>query len=173
MKTPLLQLLFICFIIPLQTNAQSEKDVKENDVPESIKKYIRNNYPESGTVKYYIETEKDSSFYEASFSYKNNNYDLTFNMNGSIYEVEREIPFEEINNPAHDRINKDLAERYSKFKIQKVEEVNPQKDLKYEINVKAKKRNHSGYFELFYNKEGTFLQEEEEILQSIPNNSGF
>src|SRR4051794_14561821 len=91
-------LLVVLFFSVNLTNvfSQSEKDIKEKDIPLSIKKYIKEKYTGVGKINYYTEAVNDSSFYEASFIYKKEKYDLLFKMDGGLYETEREMKFEEL-----------------------------------------------------------------------------
>jgi hypothetical protein len=166
-------LTILALIVPCLSFAQSDKDVKTKDIPSPVKEYLIKNYAEVQNLKYYKEIKNDSVFYEAEFKYKEDKYSLLFLPDGNLYEMEIEMPFEQLPASIRNNINKDLSSRYSKFKIHKTEQVNPQKQLKYEISLHAKKGNHSGYFEIFYDGLGNFISEEEETLKSIPSNSGF
>jgi hypothetical protein len=153
--------------------SQEDKDVRRKDVPVSVREYIEKTYPGAGKVKYYKEFEEDSMFYQASFKVKSNWYNLLFLPDGSLYETEVVLCYEELPPAVKEKISKDLSSRYTKYSIRLVEQVNPRQDQKYELKVRASKVNHSGYFEVFYDKDGNFLEEEEEILRSMPSNSGF
>lgn len=166
---------FACALLLVTMNVfcQSDKDIREKEVPGKVKQYINDHYPEAENKKYYKETEHDTSFYEISFRYKGDRYDLRFLMNGDLYEVERFLRFEELPVNMQNKIRADLDKRYSSYKIKTTEEVNPGQDMVYEVTVRGKKGNHSGYYELFYDADGNFISEEEELLRSIPYNSGF
>jgi hypothetical protein len=153
--------------------SQEDKDVRRKNVPVSIREYIEKTYPGGGKVKYYKEFEEDSMFYQASFKFKNDSYTLLFLPDGALYETEIVMCYEELPPAVKEKISKDLASRYTKYAIRLVEQINPKQDQKYEIKVRASKVNHNGYFEVFYDREGNFLEEEEETLRSIPSNSGF
>jgi hypothetical protein len=165
----------IAFILLLSSPSfgQADKDIKEKDIPPAAKEYLNKNYPDAQNIKYYKELEKDSVFYEAEFKSKADKYSLLFLPDGSLFETEIEMSFEQFPALIKDKISKDLSLRYAKFKINKAEKVNPQTGLKYEISLHGKKGKHSGYFELFYDSNGNFISEEEETLKSIPSNSGF
>jgi hypothetical protein len=168
--------IFLTFLYLLHTSlifAQSDKNVKVKDVPVAVKDYLQKNYPEAHSVKYYKETEGDTTFYEINFYYKNDQYNLLLFPDGRIYETEIVMRMDQLPSGVKDTIVKDLNTRYSKYTIRSVEQLNPAGIMKYEIKVHAKKGKHSGYFEVFYDSKGNFSEEEEEILQSIPSNSGF
>jgi hypothetical protein len=153
--------------------AQSDKDVKLKDVPQQVQDFIRNNYPGAGKIEYYKEIEGDTVLYEAGFSYKTDRYNLLLFPDGRIFETEIVTEFDELPASIQEAISRDLKGRYSNYRIRMVEQINPTTDLKYEIKVRAKKGRHRGYFEVYYDSKGNFLEEEEEILRSIPSNSGF
>jgi hypothetical protein len=153
--------------------AQSDKGVKLKDVPAPVKEYLQKNYPEADSVKYYKEIENDTTFFEISFRYKNDQYNLLLFPDGRIYETEIVIRMDQLPAGVNEAIVKDLGTRYSKHTIRLVEQLNPGGDMKYEVKVHAKKGKHYGYFEVFYDSKGNFTEEEEEILKSIPSNSGF
>jgi hypothetical protein len=160
-------------ILPCLSFAQSDKDVKTKDVPSAVKEYLIKNYPDARNINYYKETENDTVFYEAVFKSKTDKYNLLFLPDGGLYEIEIERKFEELPQNVRENINKNLSTRFSKFKIHMVQQVNPHKNLRYELTLHGKKGTHSGYFEIFYDSNGNFISEEEETLKSIPSNSGF
>lgn len=165
-------LMLLIFIIQ-SAFAQSDKDVDEKDVPSAMREYLTKNYKDAEDIEYYQTIENDSTFFETEFKSKGNEYNLRFFPDGSLYEIEMNIDFEDLPSTVKDNINKDLSCRFSKFKIKESQEVNPNKELKYEISIRGKKRRHSGYFELFYDRNGNFISEKEKVLKSILNNSGF
>ena len=167
--------LFLAFLslIANQALAQADKDVKAKAVPSPVKDYLLKNYPDAKSVKYYKEIEGDTTFYEISFQSKNDKYNLLLFPDGRIYETEIVIGFEQLPDLVKENIAKDLSSRYAKHSIRQVEKLNPETTLKYEIKIHAKRGKHSGYYEIFYDSAGHFLEEKEETLRSIPSNSGF
>jgi hypothetical protein len=172
MRNYTLLTILVLFLAP-PLFAQTDKDVASKDVPSDVKEYLTKNYPDAVNIHYYKETENDTTFFEAVFKSKADKYSLLFLPDGSLYEVEIERTFNELPAPVRENINKDLSARFSKFKIRLVQQVNPHKKLMYELAVHAKKGSHSGYYELFYDNNGSFISEEEQIIKSIPSNSGF
>ncbi|HXA00634.1 MAG TPA: PepSY-like domain-containing protein [Cytophagaceae bacterium] len=170
------KLIFLAFLFLLQaglSSAQSDKNVKVKDVPAAVKDYLQKNYPEAHSVKYYKEIEGDTTFYEITFRNKTDQYNLLLFPDGRIYETEIVMRLDQLPASTKDNIVKDLTARYSKYTIRLVEQLNPKGTMKYEIKVHAKKGKRHGYFEVFYDSNGNFTEEEEEILKSIPSNSGF
>jgi hypothetical protein len=152
---------------------QTDKDVKLKEVPLPVKEYFLKKYPDAESVKYYKEIEGDTTFYEICFESANDKYSLLLFPDGRIYETEITISFEQLPDPVKENISKDLSSRYTKHKILLVEKLNPETTLMYEIKIHARKGRHKGYYEVFYDSNGSFQEEEEETLRSIPSNSGF
>jgi hypothetical protein len=172
-KNKLIFLTFLFFLIAGLCFAQSDKDVKVKAVPEAVKDYLKKKYPEAHSIKYYKKIEGDTTFYEINFHNKNDQYNLLLFPDGRIYETEIVMELDELPSSVRENIIKDLETRYSKHTIRFVEQINPGGNSKFEIKVRAKKGNRHGFFEVFYDNNGIFIEEEEEILESIPSNSGF
>ncbi|MBX9852135.1 MAG: hypothetical protein K2X86_10290, partial [Cytophagaceae bacterium] len=135
--------------------------------------YLSQNYPQARSIKYYREIEGDTTLYEINFKSKEEEYNLLLYPDGRIYETEIVMDFNLLPETVRNKITQDLQVRYNKYTIRLTEQLNPDVELKYEVKVRAKKGNHSGYFEVFYDGEGNFIEEEEETIKSIPSNSGF
>jgi len=166
----------IIFLILTLSNvcmAQEDKSVKEKNIPSEVKKYIEEKYPGATHLNYNKEIIGDTTFYEPSFIFKKDRYTILLFPDGRIYETEILIKYDELPSEIKSKITEDLQKRYLKYTVITTEEVNPDGVLKYEIKVRAKKDKHQGYFEVYYDKEGNFINEEEEIIKSIPSNSGF
>jgi hypothetical protein len=172
-KNKLIFLTFLFFLHASLSFAQSDKNVKVKDVPAAVKDYLKTNYPEAHSVKYYKEIEGDTTFYQISFHNKTDQYNLLLFPDGRIYETEIVMELDELPSSVRENIVKDLKTRYSKHTIRLVEQLNPGGVMKYEIKVHARKNKKHGYFEVFFDSNGNFMEEEEEILESIPSNSGF
>jgi hypothetical protein len=169
----LLNFILIFLLFPLVTFGQKDKDVRSKDVPQVVKDSLVKKFNPVTHLKYYKEVFKDKTLYEASFKYKEDIYNLTYFPDGSIYELEIEIKQNQIPEQVNTLILNDLALRYSKYKIRQIEIVNPENEKLYELSLHAKKGKHTGYFDVYYNENGTFHKEEEDVLNSIPSNSGF
>jgi hypothetical protein len=166
-------LMVFVFFLSFSAFPQSDKNIRNKDVPALVKGFMKKNYPNATKVKYYIEKQNDSTFYEAAFNYLKDDYTLLISSEGKLYKTEIVILYDELPLPIKNTISKDLSDRFEKYTIKKVEQVNPDHELKYKINILGKQKHHEGYFDVYYNRQGSYISAEQETLKSIPSNSGF
>jgi hypothetical protein len=159
--------------IAFRAMAQTDKNVKVKKVPSQVKAFVTNHFPDAKKIRFYIELENDSIFYQANFISKKDAYSILMYPDGREYEREIVIKFGEMPPQVQEKIREDLKKRYDSYAVRLVEQVDPHGVLKYEIKVRARKNGHHGFFEVFYDSHGTFLEVDEETLKSIPSNSGF
>jgi len=166
-------LLLFAFFFSFNAFSQSDKNIRNKNVPALVKQLIQKTYPNAHNINYYIEKQNDSTFYEAVFKYQKDNYTLLISSTGKLYKTEIIILYDQLPLPVKDTISKDLTTRFEKYIITKVEQVNPHHELNYELTIIGKMGHKEGYFEVYYNRQGSFISVEEETLKSIPSNSGF
>ena len=168
----IISLLFF-FIGLLESRAQTDKDIKAKDVPIEIRDQIIKSYPSVRRVRYFKEEINDTILYEAAFRYDESKYELIFLSNNQLGSIKKQIEFQHIPEPVQKAVINELKSRYSNFSILKVKEISNSLDLIYEIKTKLKTEKKSGFYEIFFNKNGQFILEQEEILRTIPGNTGF
>ena len=166
MKT-LISLLFS--VVPLVAFSQNDKHISEDKVPLIIRSYIKSQYPAFKKIKYYTETVNDTMQFLAELERKEENISLQFYEDGKLYEIEKEVAFEDLPSETRKKITEELKSRFLKYKIKKVQFVNPHLVTEYELNIRGTNTKGSGYFELYFDKDGKFLKSEETMLQSIPS----
>ena len=116
--------------------------IKEQNVPQVIKKALSEKFPNVKNVKW----DKEENNFEASF--KNNNIDnsILFNANGKIIETEIAIEVNQLPKNALQYLN-------DNFKNQKVKEaakiITEKGNLIYEAEIKGK--------DLFFDENGNFI----------------
>ena len=116
--------------------------IKEQNVPQVIKKALSEKFPNAKNVKW----DKEENNFEASF--KNNNIDnsILFNANGKIIETEIAIEVNQLPKNALQYLN-------DNFKNQKVKEaakiITEKGNLIYEAEIKGK--------DLFFDENGNFI----------------
>ncbi len=148
--------------------AQHEKRVKSEEVPSRVLDYVHSHYPDIGKTRYFKEENKDSLLYIVHVKTKHEKFVLEFFENGELFEIEREEKFENLPKETQQNITKELTSRYTRFKLLKVEFVNPHMKTEYEVTLKAKAGHTTQFLEIFFDKSGHILQVVELKLKPIP-----
>ncbi|HZW30293.1 MAG TPA: PepSY-like domain-containing protein [Isosphaeraceae bacterium] len=112
-----------------------EEEVPVDKLPAAVKKAIKAKFPKAEIEEATREVEDGTTTYEVKLEVNDRSIDIALKANGTILEVEKEIPFSKLPKA----VKKALAARYPQAKIQKVEEVTKGKDgpLLYEIAIQA------------------------------------
>lgn len=119
------------FLMPL-LRADEEK-LPLDKLPKAVKASVDKHFAGAKLKEAAVEKEDGKTVYEVSFTYKDANYDVTFEEDGKIVDVEKEIAVKDL--PA--AITEALEAKYPKAKIDKAEEL-AKADLKpvaYELLV--------------------------------------
>jgi hypothetical protein len=160
---------FFLFYLLLATSFNSfcqEKKISKADVPIAIKSFIETNYPSASAVRFYKEIKGDTVFIESEFFFKKDKYALKF-LKDVLIETEVWLPFNEISSATKSKIKSGLDSIFASYSILKCEEVNPQQNTHYEIYIKGKTKNDTGYFDCYFDKVGNFLRKEEIDVKPI------
>ena len=150
---------FACF-------GQNEKSIDEQKVPLPIKEYLKKEYP-SSKVKYYTEKDKDSTLYLVSVKDKGDVLHFEFYANGQLYEIEKEVEFEDLPPTTQSNITQYLKERFAKYNILQTQFVNPHLKIEYELFIKGKDKNGARFWEIYFDEKGTLIRSEEVIPNPI------
>jgi Putative beta-lactamase-inhibitor-like, PepSY-like len=128
-----------------------EEKISVKDLPAAIKKAIKKKFPKAEIEKAAKEVEDGKTTYEVLLEINDHPVDVAFKADGTILEIEREIPFKQLPN----QVKKALAARYPEAKIEKVEMVTKGEDgpAVYEIAIKT---------EVVLTAKGKFVQAKEE-----------
>jgi hypothetical protein len=169
MSAPIIIISISLLIFPLYGFPQNDKKISSEKIPFAISSYIKGEYPQFKKVKYYKETINDTIMYEVELRKKEEKFSLLFYENGQLYEVEKEVKYKELQAEIRKNVEAELASRFLKYKINKVQFVNPHLVNKYEMNVKGKTDKGISYFEIYFNKDGKFIELEEIKLKAIPS----
>jgi hypothetical protein len=112
-----------------------EEEVPVDKLPAAVKKAIKAKFPKAEIEEATREVEDGTTTYEVKLEVNERSIDVALKANGTILEVEKEIPFGKLPKA----VKKALAARYPRAKIQKVEEVTKGKDgpLLYEIAIQT------------------------------------
>jgi hypothetical protein len=162
-------LMLVFFYSCLMCVFAQEKRVNKNVIPEEIKNYLRLNYSEAKEIHYFKKKDKDSLIYEVEFELNREEYNLRFSLQGNLRETEREIELTEIQSSLQQSIKSALDNNFRKFKIRKIQEVNPADNKQYEVYVKVKKdrKFKGGFYKVMFDQSGKLLSIQEEKLYSI------
>ncbi len=112
-----------------------EEKISVENLPAAVKKAIKKKFPKAEIEKATKEVEDGKTTYEVLLEIEDRPVDVAFKADGTILEIERAIPLEEL--PA--KVKKALAAKYPGAKIEKVEMVTKGEDGPpvYEIALKT------------------------------------
>jgi len=144
-----------------------EKKIKKDKVPVAIKTYMEKEYRGAQRIKYYIESDRDSTFYEVEFVYNKEKISLIFLSDGTLYEMEKRIQLDDLPVAVQEKIESYLTQTYRKYKITDVQFVNPHLKTEYELNVKARTDSGPKFYELYFNEKGELITSKELMVKPI------
>jgi hypothetical protein len=126
--------LFTLSTMAFMARADEEK-ISVEKLPAAIKKAIKKKFPKAEIEKATTEVEDGKTTYEVLLEVDDRPVDVAFKADGTILEIEREIPIKEI--PA--KVAKAFAAKYPGAKIEKVEVVTKGEDgpAVYEMTIKT------------------------------------
>ena len=118
---------------------QTEKRIKQAAVPKKIIEYVETKF-----LLYVVSiVDKDR-----------NKFNLEFYRSGQFYEMEKEVEMKDLPPGSQQNIINYLQTSFRKFKILKIEFVNPDLKTEYELLVKGKKIKEAEYFEIYFDDKG-------------------
>lgn len=103
-------------IVPARAD---EETIPINKLPEAVREAIKKKFPKAEIEKAAKEVEDGVTTYEVMLEVKDRAVDVALKADGTILEIEKEIPFDE----APKAVKKKLAAKYPGAKIGKIEEV--------------------------------------------------
>lgn len=103
-------------IVPARAD---EETIPIKKLPEAVLKAIKKKFPKAEIEKAAKEVEDGVTTYEVMLEVKDRAIDVALKADGTILEIEKEIPFDE----APKAVKKKLAAKYPGAKIGKIEEV--------------------------------------------------
>lgn len=109
-------------------------------------------------------------YFESKFKSAGYRYSVKFDSLGQLYDVERIIKSDQLPSPARHSIHEDLGASFQHFRIEKIQErYLPTGSLAgYELEVRGKRGEVVGYFELQYGPGGQRLSLEPVEQDSNP-----
>ena len=121
-------------VLAVAARAGEEKIAVEK-LPAAVKKAVKKKFPKAEIDGAAKEVEDGKTTYEVELEVKDRSVNVAMNADGTILEIEREIPFDELPKA----VAKKLAAKYPGAKIEKVEEVTKGEDgpVHYEVAITA------------------------------------
>jgi hypothetical protein len=102
---------------------------------------------------------------------KKDEYSLMFDKMGNLYETETTLPFQELPAEMVQKIENYLKDNFMKYKIIKIQEVDLKGKRLYELKLKAKIKTitsyEKGFYEIYFDNQGNFLEMERIKLNAI------
>lgn len=178
--------LFILFGCSLSAQNKYEREyrIKKSQFPENALSYISEKLEDARRIRFYKETDSSKVSFEAKFKKDRLKYSIEFDENGTLEDVEIEIKPVDIPDDVFAKINADLANRFSKYRLRKIQQHYPLENndvettlknafqnlmlpsIKYELIVSGKSDRSYEQFEALFDAEGNF----EKIRKSLPPN---
>ncbi len=132
-----------------------ERRVDKEVLPDRMLDYLDRHYDDTRRNRYYLEQNEEGKFYEAKFKYRRSRYSVKFRIDGSLYDVERQVKYKELPEATKDHVEKALSDRLRRWRVVKVQErLEKGQVMGYEIEIKGKSSDHLGYFEAQFDREG-------------------
>jgi hypothetical protein len=119
-------------VVLVPARADEEK-IPVEKLPAAVRKAIKSKFPKAEIESASKEVADGKMIYEVALEIKDRSVDVAFKADGTILEIEREVPFDEVPKA----VKKKLAAKYPKAKIEKVEEVTKGEDgpVHYEVAI--------------------------------------
>ncbi len=110
-----------------------EEKIPVEKLPAAVRKAIMSKFPKAEIESASKEVDDGKTIYEVELEIKDRSVDVALKADGTILEIEREVPFDEVPKA----VKKKLAAKYPKAKIEKVEEVTKGEDgpVHYEVAI--------------------------------------
>ena len=166
----ILYFLLLPFLSSGQVKFEKETRIEKFQVPDQAVAFIDSCFVRK-KVKWYREESQEGVSIEAKAKLGNHLYSIEFDTLGCIQDVEKKIPFNSLERGIKEPITQTLSEKFSSYRIQKtqvqwqatnstlqalVQSGLPASDfsVKYELIVKGRDDQGSGYFEMLFNDRG-------------------
>ncbi len=133
--------------------AAQEKTIDPSNVPVTVLKAFKKNYPRAEAKAYKIETEKGMSYFEIESVEGKKNRDLLFTADGMIIEIEESVGL----NSVPDAVLRALKKDFPSGKVTSSEKTTRGSRISYGFVVD----DGSMKYEVSYSKEGKRLSKEE------------
>lgn len=167
-----------------QVKYEKESRVRSEEVPAASREWIAG-FTDIKKIKWYLEENLESTSFEAKFLLQQQRYSIEFSPDGTLEDVEIEIPWDSIPEIAKQGIFTHLDSVFVRHKIRKIQiqytgdssllqdnQHPPPVSIttRYELVVKGKvSGQHMRLFEITYDHHGQFLNQQSIILKYSDN----
>lgn len=145
-----------------------EKRVPEDELPVAALELLNERFDARKCKRYYLESDGDTTNFEAKFKWQGECYSVEFFKNGQLKDIEKKVDFKKIPPATQAKINERFRQDFKKFKVKKVQEqtMPGQNGRRYEIEVKGKNDEGTAYFEFLFEETGNLVERRKIILPS-------
>lgn len=112
---------FIVFSMQAQVKNETERRIKQKEVPSAVKEWFKDAYERGKKVKWYYQTDGDKEVYEAKLIHQNQLHSVEILPNGQTVNIEILIDFDAIEPKAKREIEQYFASNYSKVNVKKTQ----------------------------------------------------
>lgn len=103
-----------------QPKYEKEIRIRSKDVPDNALRFVES-LNLTSVIRWYKEINYEKITFEAKTTFQKERISIEFHEDGSLQDIEIEIPYEKIPNDALTDIHKYLSSKYRKFKIEKAQ----------------------------------------------------
>lgn len=167
---------WLIFLLSLQVQAlfaqktEVEKRIPEKSFPGDALLWLNAEFAQRKCLRYYLETDGDSTNFEAKFKWQGERYSVEFFQSGVLKDIEKQIRFNDIPASVQAEIHEKFRQDFKKFKVLKVQEQTLPNisGKRYEIEIKGKNDRGTALFEYLFEADGRLVLSRQIILP--PNN---
>lgn len=164
---------------------EREFRIRKDQFPTRALQSVENYLPEVRRLRFYREIDSNRSSYEVKFKYIRLHYSVEFSSEGALEDVEVRIKPVDIPADSWTAITRDLTQRFSKYRIRKIQQQYPREafpsaqitlqkafqnlilpEIRYELIVQARAEEGFLNYEILYDANGSFLN----LRKSLPPN---
>jgi len=142
-------------LLQFSCGGDDENIIPEKEMPQAVIDAFVKGYPNGIVRTYTEETEKETTLYEISFDFDGRTIDATYDVQGSLVELEKSLSVEEVPETIRNAISLESA----RFAIDKAE-VKEMKGKRY-YEVLIVDLEHDRKSELLFSDSGALIEKEE------------
>ena len=165
----LVLLSFSSFLNLRAQKVEIEKRISFNDFPARATEYLKDSFPDIEDIRYYKEANSNGISYEAKFNYSGTLYSVEFGTNGEWLDTESVIDNKTLDNNLQTNVDHYLDNRFSSWKIKKLQKQRSASGISYEAVIKGRKNGKPEFYEFLFDSKGNYLQDEIIIFENLSN----
>lgn len=177
---------FIMIPLHAQVKKETEKRIKNKEVPAAVMKWFKDTYEDKNRVKWFYQTDGDKVVYEAKLRHQNKLHSVEILPNGEGLNIEIQLDFDSVEAKAKKNIEEYLNSNYSRFKIKKTQkqytgssndledfidenELDDDLEIRYEIEFYGKNDVEDELWEGLFNAKGELIERRKIKLKATDN----